>query len=36
MPSAVDRYLAVGGFPEHVLSDDHYQVRERLRADIAD
>ena len=30
------RYLAIGGFPEHVLSDDLPEVRRRLRSDIAD
>jgi predicted AAA+ superfamily ATPase len=36
VPNAVERYLMAGGFPEHAQSDDYYQVRERLRADIAD
>jgi predicted AAA+ superfamily ATPase len=36
VPNAVERYLAAGGFPEHTRSDDYYQVRERIRADIAD
>ena len=36
VPNAVERYLAVGGFPEHALSADYYQVRERIRTDIAD
>ena len=36
VPNAVERYLALGGFPEHVLSVDYYQTRERIRADIAD
>jgi predicted AAA+ superfamily ATPase len=35
VPNAVDRYLSIGGFPEHVLSDPGL-VRERLRDDIAD
>lgn len=36
VPNAVERYLAVGGFPEHALSSDYYQVRERIRTDVAD
>lgn len=31
-----ERYLALGGFPEHALSDDYPEVRRRLRGDIAD
>jgi uncharacterized protein len=33
---SISNALSVGGFPEHALSVDYYQVRERLRADIAD
>jgi len=36
IPNAVDRFLSVGGFPEHAQSDDYNQVRGRLRSDIAD
>lgn len=35
-PEAVERYLAVGGFPEHVLADDLPEVRRRLRSDIVE
>ncbi len=31
-----ERYLALGGYPEHALSDDFPEVRRRLRSDIAD
>ena len=31
-----ERYLAFGGFPEHAASSDLYEVRRRLRGDIAD
>ena len=36
VPNALERYLAVGGFPEHATSEDYYQARERIRSDIAD
>lgn len=36
LPSSYERYLAVGGFPEHVLSEDFPEIRRRLRGDIAD
>lgn len=36
LPNAVERYLAVGGFPEHATSEYFSEVRERVRADIAD
>jgi hypothetical protein len=36
VPNTVERYLAVGGFPEHALSDDYYRVRERIRNDTRD
>ena len=32
----VERYLALGGFPEHASSSDIPEVRRRLRGDIAD
>jgi predicted AAA+ superfamily ATPase len=32
----VERYLAVGGFPEHATSSDFPEIRRRLRGDIAD
>ncbi len=35
-PNSVERYLTVGGFPEHALSDDYNQVRELVRKDIAE
>lgn len=35
VPNALERYLAAGGFPEHATSEDYYQTRERIRADIA-
>lgn len=31
-----ERYLALGGFPEHALSDDFPEVRRRLRGDVAE
>jgi predicted AAA+ superfamily ATPase len=36
IPNLLDRYLAVGGFPEYVGSEDYPRVRERLRADIVE
>lgn len=35
-PELVERYLALGGFPAYVTSDDFPIVRERLRSDIQD
>ena len=32
----MERYLALGGFPEHTLSDDPPAVRARLRSDIVE
>lgn len=34
LPNLVERYLALGGFPEHALSESFPEVRHRLRADI--
>jgi uncharacterized protein len=31
-----ERYLALGGFPEHALAEDFPEVRRRLRSDIAE
>lgn len=36
VPNLPERYLALGGFPEHALSDDYPEVRRRLRSDIAE
>lgn len=36
LPNAVNRYLTIGGFPEHRLADDLATVRQRLRDDISD
>lgn len=36
VPNLHERYLAVGGFPEHVWSDDFPDARRRLRSDIAE
>lgn len=36
IPNAVERYLQVGGFPEHARADDYRQARERLRVDVAE
>lgn len=36
LPNFVERYLALGGFPEHAQSDNFPEVRRRLRADIVD
>jgi predicted AAA+ superfamily ATPase len=36
VPNTVERYLAIGGFPEHASSEDYPQVRERIREDLAD
>jgi uncharacterized protein len=37
VPNAIARYLAIGGFPEHVGFDsDLFIIRERVRDDIAD
>lgn len=33
-PDLVERYLALGGFPEHATSDDPAMVRSQLRAEI--
>lgn len=35
-PNLFERYLALGGFPEHVFSEDFPETRRRLRGDIAD
>jgi predicted AAA+ superfamily ATPase len=35
-PNLDERYLSLGGFPEHVLSEDFPEVRRKLRSDIAD
>ncbi|HEY7214978.1 MAG TPA: ATP-binding protein, partial [Thermoanaerobaculia bacterium] len=35
-PNLRERYLALGGFPEYVLSEDFPEVRRRLRSDIAE
>ena len=35
-PGLLDRYLAVGGFPEHARNTDIREVHRRLRRDIAD
>ncbi len=35
-PNVLERYLDLGGFPEHALSDDPPAVRRRLRGDIVD
>ncbi len=34
--NVLERYLAIGGFPEHALSDNLPEVRRRLRSDIVD
>lgn len=36
LPNLPERYLALGGFPEHALSEDFPEVRRRLRTDISD
>ncbi|MGH7812846.1 MAG: ATP-binding protein [Candidatus Binataceae bacterium] len=36
VPNSGERYLAAGGFPEHVFAEDFYRVRERIREDISD
>lgn len=36
VPNALERYLTVGGFPEHAASEDLDDALERLRSDIAD
>jgi uncharacterized protein len=36
MPNLLERFLALGGFPEHVLADDLSLVRRRLRSDIVE
>ena len=35
-PYLCERYLALGGFPEHARNDDYLEVHRRLRRDIAD
>jgi predicted AAA+ superfamily ATPase len=35
-PNLPDRYLSVGGFPEHVGNNDYPELRRRLRSDIAE
>jgi predicted AAA+ superfamily ATPase len=35
-PALFERYLARGGYPEHVMTDDVTDVRARVRADIVD
>jgi len=34
-PNVVERYLTIGGFPEHASSEDYAQVHEQVREDIA-
>lgn len=34
LPNLGERYLALGGFPEHALSENFPEVRRRLRSDI--
>jgi predicted AAA+ superfamily ATPase len=36
IPNLHERYLALGGFPEHATSDDPSEVRRRLRMDIVE
>lgn len=36
IPAAVERYLRLGGYPEHATSESHEDVRRRIREDIAD
>jgi predicted AAA+ superfamily ATPase len=36
LPNLAERYLALGGFPEHALSEDPSLVRARLRSDIVE
>jgi predicted AAA+ superfamily ATPase len=36
LPAAFERYVVLGGFPEHVASDSLTDVWRRLREDIAD
>lgn len=36
IPGLHERYLALGGYPEHALSEDFPEVRRRLRSDIAE
>ncbi len=33
-PDVFERYLAIGGFPEHALNEDLPEVRRRLRSDV--
>lgn len=35
-PNLVESYLALGGFPEHALSDDLPETHRRLRSDIVE
>jgi predicted AAA+ superfamily ATPase len=35
-PDLLERYLALGGFPEHVWSESFGEVRERIRQDVAE
>lgn len=35
-PELLERYLALGGFPEHALSEDFPAVRQRLRSAIVE
>jgi hypothetical protein len=36
LPNALERYLLLGGFPEHSLSENVRLVRERLRRDVVE
>jgi len=36
LPNLAERYLELGGFPEHALSERYDEVRRRLREDIVD
>lgn len=35
-PALHERYMSVGGFPEHFRAEDYPEVRRRLRVDIAE
>jgi predicted AAA+ superfamily ATPase len=36
VPTSVERYLQIGGFPEHIIADSMAEVRRRIRSDVAE
>lgn len=36
VPTSVERYLQIGGFPKHIISDSMTEVHQRIRSDVAE